>query len=307
MDRINLQQSRDAVQVTHVDSRSILTETRGFTSVAVPGTGFHYSLNPYRGCAFNCSYCYAPAFVFDDAARRNWGRWVAVKANAEQLLRSAGRKGKLRNKNVYLSTVTDPYQPIERKLELTRACLQVMLEFPPRLLTIQTRSPLVTRDLDLFRQMTPGRIAVCMSITTDDEQVRRIFEPACAPIAKRLQAIRTVREAGIPTQASVAPLLPCNAQRLAELLDPAVDWVVVSSFRDDGGEGRKTRQWAAELYREHGYGNYLHEGDAHAEATIETLRRLLGPNRVRVGKDGFDQVCRELGVDELEVRQGSLF
>ncbi|MDP9315883.1 MAG: radical SAM protein [Chloroflexota bacterium] len=305
MDRTHSQHSKDAIQVTHQDARSILTETRGFTSVTVPDTGFHYSLNPYRGCTFNCSYCYAAAFVFDDDARQNWGRWVAVKANAEQLLQAAGRKGKLRNKNVYMSTVTDPYQPIERKLQLTRACLQAMLLFPPRLLTVQTRSPLVVRDNDLFQRMTPGRIAVCMSITTDDEAVRRIFEPACAPIAKRLEAIRTVREAGIPTQASIAPLLPCNAERLADLLDPAVDWVVVSSFRDDGGEGRKTRQWAAELYREHGYGNYLHDGDEHVRQTTATLQRLLGPERVRVGKDGFDQVCRELGVDEPQLEQTS--
>ncbi len=151
--------------------------------------------------------------------------------------------------------------------------------------------------------MTRGRIAVCMSITTDDEQVRRIFEPACAPITARIAAIRRVREAGIPTQASIAPLLPCNAERLAELLDPAVDWVVVSSFRDDGGAGRKTRAWAAELYREHGYGNYLYDGDEHVRQTIATLQRLVGPERVRVGKDGFDQVCRELGVDDATVDQ----
>lgn len=294
------------IRIDQVEARTILTETRGFTSVDVPGTGFHYSLNPYRGCAFNCSYCYAPAFVFDEDARRNWGRWVTIKANAEALLRTAGRRGKLRNKNVYMSTVTDPYQPIEHKLGLTRACLEVMLDYLPRLLTVQTRSPLVVRDIDLFMQMQQ-RIAVCMSITTDNEQVRRIFEPTCAPIAKRVEAIRAIREAGIPTQASIAPLLPCDAERLAELLDPAVDWVVVSTFRDDGGDGGKTRTWAAELYRQHGYGNYLHDGDAHATATIETLRRLLGPERVRVGKDGFDQVCRELGVDEPIPEQTCLF
>ena len=304
---MTLTERKRGIEIVEVDARSILTETRGFTSVEVPGTGFHYSLNPYRGCAFNCSYCYAPSFVFDEAARSAWGRWVTVKANAEALLRSAGRRGKLRNKNVYMSTVTDPYQPIERKLKLTRACLRAMLDYPPRLLTVQTRSALVVRDIDLFEQMTPGRIAVCMSITTDDEEVRRIFEPSCASIADRLKSIRAVREAGIPTQASIAPLLPCNAERLAELLDPAVDWVVVSTFRDDGGSGNKTRQWAAQLYRDHGYGSYLHESDAHAEATIATLRRLLGPNRVRVGKDGFDQVCRELGVEEPQVEQGYLF
>jgi DNA repair photolyase len=307
MERMHLRPATGALHITQIEARGILTATRGFTSVAIPGTGFDYSLNPYRGCSFNCSYCYAPAFVFDDQARRDWGRWVAVKQNAELLLRAAGSKGKLRNKNIYLSTVTDPYQPIERQLELTRACLQALIEYPPRLLTVQTRSPLVVRDLDLFQQMTPGRIAVCMSITTDDEAVRRIFEPACAPIEHRLNAIRAIRAAGIPTQASVAPLLPCNAERLTSLLDPAVDWVVVSTFRDDGGNGAKTRAWAAELYRQHGYGNYLHEGDTHAEAAIETLRRRLGPDRVRVGKHGFDQVCRELGVEEPPPEQTSFF
>lgn len=307
MEPVERRSVQGSIQVHDIEARSILTETAGFTSVEVPGTGFHYSLNPYRGCAFNCSYCYAPAFVFDDVARRNWGRWVKVKANAVELLEKAGKRGKLRNKNVYMSTVTDPYQPIERKLELTRGCVSTLLQYPPRLLTVQTRSPLVVRDIDLFQQMTPGRIAVCMSITTDDEAVRRVFEPSCAPIKARLEAIRTIRQAGIPTQASIAPLLPCNAERLAELLDPAVDWVVVSTFRDDGGSGRKTRTWAAELYKEHGYGSYLHEGDAQALAVIETLQRLLGPERVRVGKDGFDQVCRELGVDEPVLEQAALF
>ncbi len=292
------------LQVSMTDARSILTETRGFTSVSVPGTGFHYSLNPYRGCTFNCSYCYAQAFVFNDDARRNWGRWVAVKANAVALLRAAGERGKLRTKNIYMSTVTDPYQPIERRLGLTRACIETLRDYPPRLLTVQTRSPLVTRDIDLFAHLA-GRIAVCMSITTDDEAVRRIFEPACAPIPARINAIRAVREAGIPTQASIAPLLPCNAERLADLLDPAVDWVVVSTFRDDGSSGGKTRDWAARLYRQHGYGDYLHEGDDQAEQVIEVLRERLGPERVRAGKDGFDQVCRELGVDEPAVEQMS--
>jgi DNA repair photolyase len=306
METSSRQHGAGRLEVQEISARSILTETRGFTSVEIPDTGFHYSLNPYRGCSFNCSYCYAPAFVFDDTARGNWGRWVAAKANAVMLLRSAGRRGKLRNKNIYMSTVTDPYQPIERRLELTQGCVAALLDYPPRLLTVQTRSPLVTRDIDLLTSLQ-NRIAVCMSITTDDEAIRRIFEPACAPITARIAAIQRVRAAGIPTQASIAPLLPCNAERLAALLDPAVDWVVVSTFRDDGGAGGKTRDWAAQLYRQHGYGDYLHDGDAHAEAAIETLRRVLGPERVRVGKDGFDQVCREHGMSDAPVEQLSLF
>lgn len=297
---------RSPVEVRAADARSILTATRGFTSVEVPGTGFDYTLNPYRGCAFNCSYCYAPAFVPDEADRAAWGRWVQAKQNAAELLRQAGQRGRLRGKNIYMSTVTDPYQPIERRLGLTRACLEVLVAHPPRLLTVQTRSPLVTRDIDLFKQL-PGRVAVCMSITTDDEDVRRQFEPACAPIAARLAAIAAVRAAGVPTQASVAPLLPCDPHRLAELLDPAVDWVVVSSFRDDGARGGKTRRLGAQRYRALGYGDYLGDGDRRAEETVAILRERLGLERVRVGKDGFDQVCRELGVDEPAAGQLSLW
>lgn len=306
MEQIELQPRAGRMEISEVTARSILTETRDLRSGDGGTDGFHYSLNPYRGCAFDCSYCYAPAFSFDETARRNWGRWITVKANAATLLRAAGRCGKLRTKNIFMSTVTDPYQPIERKLELTRACIAALLRYPPRLLTVQTRSPLVMRDIDLFEQL-PGRVAVCMSITTDDEHVRRIFEPTCAPIPARLSAIRRVREQGIPTQASIAPLLPCNAERLAELLDPAVDWVVVSSFRDDGGAGNKTRDRAAQLYREHGYGSYLHDGDAQAAATAETLRRLLGPERVHTGFNGFAHVCRVLGVDEPTIEQPTLF
>src|SRR5215212_5322035 len=72
---VAMESSMGHIEITEIEARSILTMTRGFTSVDVPGTGFDYSLNPYRGCAFNCTYCYAPAFVFDAAARENWGRW----------------------------------------------------------------------------------------------------------------------------------------------------------------------------------------------------------------------------------------
>ncbi len=96
---------------------------------------------------------------------------------------------------------------------------------------------------------------------------------------------------------SIAPLLPCNAERLVDVLALAVDWVVVSSFRANGGSGSKTRTWAVELYRQHGYADYLRDGDKHMQATVEILCRILGSERMRLGKDGFDHVCRELGVD----------
>jgi hypothetical protein len=146
---------------------------------------YTYSLNPYHGCAFNCSYCYAPAFIFDAAARQDWGSWVAVKANAVALLRSAGRRGKLHGKNVYMSTVTDPYQPIERKLELTRDCLAALRDYPPRLLTIQTRSPLASRDIDRF-------VTLCRKTFAQRSCTRYNSCGADRPISIRAVASRVV-------------------------------------------------------------------------------------------------------------------
>ena len=260
-------------------ARSILTPTGGFLD------SFDYSLNPYSGCAFGCSYCYAAGWVYDRDLRERWGRWLRVKANAAELLEKAGRQGKLAGRRIYMSSVTDPYQPQERRSGITHACLEVMCRYPPALLVVQTRSPLVVRDIDLLQQLG-GNALVAMSITTDDEAVRRVLEPSCAPIADRLAAIHRVREAGIRTQASVAPLLPCNPERLAELLDGAVDRVVVSTFTDDGGAGSKTRASAYQLYQEHGWaGRWLAAG--YEQPVVDVLKVRLG-DAVTAGRAGFN-------------------
>jgi DNA repair photolyase len=267
------------VAVDEVQAKSILTPTGGFLD------SFDYSLNPYFGCSFGCSYCYAASWVYDRGLRSSWGRWVRAKRNAAALLLKAARAGKLTGKRIYMSSVTDPYQPLERRAGITRACLEVLAEHPPALLVVQTRSPLVVRDIPLIRRLG-GRAIVAMSITTDDETVRRALEPACAPIARRLAAIREVRAAGIATQASVAPLLPCDPEQLAELLDGAVDRVVVSTFRDDGGAGSKTRPELYTLYRERGWErDWLGEG--YERPVVEALRRRLG-DIVSVGQAGFN-------------------
>ncbi len=265
--------------IEEVDARTILSATGGFLD------SFDYSLNPYSGCRFACSYCYAAAWVYDRELRQNWGRWARVKRNAAALLEKAGRQGKLNGKRIYMSSVTDPYQPQEAKSGVTRACLEVMLRFPPALLVLQTRSPLVARDIDLLQRLG-GRVLVAMTIGTDDEAVRRIVEPSCAPIGARLAAIRQVRRAGIRTQASVAPLLPCHPEKLAHLLAGSVDRVVVSTFHDDGGAGSKTGPAAYALYREHGWADaWL--GDGCEQAVVAVLRGRLG-DAVTVGQTGFN-------------------
>ncbi len=268
-----------ALTIAEVEARSILTKTGGFLD------SFDYSLNPYRGCAFGCGYCYAASWVYDAGERDRWGRWLQAKRNAAALLAKAARQGKLDGARIFMSSVTDPYQPAEKRFGITRACLALLAEHPPALLFLQTRSPLVKRDIDLLRRLGE-RVLVGMSITTDREEVRRALEPGCAPIAARVAAIRAVRAAGVPTTASVAPLLPCDGERLAEMLDGAVDRVVVSTFRDDGGAGSKTRPAAYRLMRERGWAPaWLAEG--YERPVVAALRRRLG-DVVTVGRAGFN-------------------
>jgi DNA repair photolyase len=132
-------------EVTYKNASSILTEAKGFMA------SYDYTLNQYSGCSFGCTYCYAAFFSRTEEQRKNWGYWVNVKENALQLLVKF-RKKSLRDKTIYMSSVTDPYQPIERELNLTRSLLKELLDFHQPRLVIQTRSPIATRDIDLFQQ-----------------------------------------------------------------------------------------------------------------------------------------------------------
>lgn len=188
--------------VAFVDSKSILTPTSGFISQ------YKFTLNPYGGCGFGCGYCYARFFAPSAGQRETWGRWISVKRNACELIARACRSGVLKTGDpVYMSSVTDPYQPIERRLGLTRAILEAVLEsrVQPRL-TIQTRSPFVTRDIDLFRQFE--KIRVNFTITTDSEGVRRRYEPHCPSIGARFKAAAEVAAEGVRIGVSISPMLP---------------------------------------------------------------------------------------------------
>lgn len=177
--------------------------------------GFDYTLNPYVGCQFACSYCYAAFFVPDDQRRETWGAWVDVKENAPELI--DGSRG-LGGKRILIGSATDAYQPIEKQIELTRRVLEALLEVRPQpIVTIQTRSPLVCRDVDLLQRFE--RLTVGMSITTDSEPVRLRFEPACASLERRFETLDELRRAGIPISVSVAPMLPLESpRRFAERL-----------------------------------------------------------------------------------------
>ena len=191
-----------AAAVAYAPAREVLTKATGFMEE------YDFTLNPYSGCSFGCTYCYAAFFSKTEEARDSWGLWVKVKENAVDLM--ARRKaGSLDGRLIYMSSVTDPYQPVEREVGLTRRLLELLAERHKPKLVVQTRSPDVVRDCDLFRHIEEngGRVQVNMTVTTDDEEVRRTFEPFCPSNVVRLRAIGEVQAAGVDTCITMTPLL----------------------------------------------------------------------------------------------------
>ncbi len=163
--------------------------------------GLDYSLNPYRGCLHNCAYCYAPCIL--RIPRGEWGTRIEAKENiatvlAKELIRKTPGV-------VGLSTVTDPYQPIENELRLTRQCLERFLnsEFPVH---VQTKSSLVSRDRDLLSKL--GKAQVMMTITTLHDEERKMLEPGASPIQDRITTLKTLADHGISTSVFLGPLYP---------------------------------------------------------------------------------------------------
>ena len=260
--------------IDYKDAAGILTKPKGFME------GYDFTINPYSGCAFGCAYCYAAAFAPDERSSQEWGTWVRVKQNAIDLLRRGKRD--LRGKSIYISSVTDPYQPIEKTLELTRSIIAELVKHQPRLV-IQTRSPLVARDIDLFQQFKVAQVN--MTVTTDSEEVRRAFEPGCPGNQQRLEAIAKVAAAGIQTCITMTPLLPVDdAKTFAEaLLATGVRRFIVQPFHAKKGQyAAGTRETARPLIE-----RYEWDGAGY-EAVRAVLRGKL-PN-LGEGKEGFGPV-----------------
>jgi DNA repair photolyase len=259
--------------IAYHPASSILTAASGFMDT------YDYTLNPYAGCSFGCTYCYAAFFVRDAQKQAQWGTWVQVKENAVQLLQKYRRKP-LMNKTIYMSSVTDPYQPIERELAVTRALLEELVAYHQVHLVVQTRSPLVTRDIDLFQRF--ARVQVNMTITTDDEVVRKVFEPHCSSIAARLAAITRIREAGIATCITMTPLLPIqDAARFADrLVATGVPTFIVQPFHPERGKFiAGTREEAMQLCTR------MHWNLERYRDVLQVLKRALP--QLGEGKDGF--------------------
>ncbi len=262
------------LDVRLVECKSILTKTGGFLK------NFTHTLNPYAGCSFGADgcgiYCYVAESPIGRFARRPWGEWLDAKINAadclEKELTQTEDRGRLR---IFMSSATDPYQPVESRLCITRQVLSVLHALPVGLLVIQTRSPLVTRDFDLLAQMPFAWLS--MTVETDDDRVRRALTPICPSIARRIDAMRRARARGIRVQAAISPVLPHDPLRFAELLAGAVDRVVVDTLvAGDGAHGsRSARRPLPRRYAELGWGDWRDE--SHARNLVSVLEDRLGP------------------------------
>ncbi len=212
---------------------------------------FDYVVNPYVGCQHGCAYCYARFMKRFTGHSQPWGEFVDVKVNAPDLLRR--QVAKARRGRVWVSGVCDPYQPLENKYRLTRRCLEILVQHHWEV-TVQTKSPLVLRDIDLLRG-APG-VEVGFTITTADENMRKLFEPKAPPIEERLKALDELHRAGIRTFAMIAPLLP-GAEGLPLRLNGKVDYVLVD---------RMNYHYADWLYRKHGWESALNDDFFYAKA-----------------------------------------
>jgi DNA repair photolyase len=216
---------------------AIVREVRVERLLMPEGAG-HYYINPYVGCMIGCEFCYVAERA--DLSREieglpmlPWGRYVDVKINAAEVLaREVARMppGVVRMSPI----VTDPYQPLEKRYGITRACLELLLarEFAP---VVLTRSALVERDLDLLARFP--RAAVGLSIPTDDDRVRAQFEPGGAPIEDRFAALERCSRAGVRTFGVVQPVLPMDPERLVDRMAPFVRAVRVDRMQHVAGVG----------------------------------------------------------------------
>ena len=273
------------VTVSYVPVRDVLTRATGFMDA------YDFTMNPYAGCSFGCTYCYAAFFSSNAHKVSSWGSWVSVKENAVRRLEE--RASRLDGKLVYMSSVTDAYQPIERKLGLTRQLLEVMARRYRPKLVVQTRSPDVVRDCDLFRRIIDngGRVQVNLTVTTDDEDIRRTFEPQCPNNRARLRAAEAVCASGIDTCITMTPLLLVHdvAAFADSLLATGVRKFIGQPFHFQRGKFiAGTRQSAQCLMAEKlgtDLGGFRQEYLAHYGRVRDALAQRLP--ELGEGKDGF--------------------
>ena len=251
-------------EIYRAESAGILSQTSGFIAQA----GFTHSLSPARNCTFACTYCYVPTMRIYGGLKpddwNHWGRFTTFKSNAPGLLRAALRP----NQIIYCSPLVDPYQPAEETECMMPRLLDELIARPPRVFALQTRGPLILRDLARLQRLAERTtLRVSFSITTDSERVRRLYEPHCAPIGERLETVRRLRAAGIA-------LLPCDPEALIDVALDATDRDIIGDplhVRAVKKSGATTREAGVHISRAQGFSEW--HDPAFQTAVVEKMRQ----------------------------------
>jgi DNA repair photolyase len=273
--------------------KSALTKTGGFLY------SYTHTLQPYTGCTFGTGcgmYCYVPSLPIHQYASQGlaWGEYVYPKENIAELLASelaqAAQRGDLPALRIFMSSATDPYQPLEHKLGLSRACLEVFNRYQPGLLVIQTRSPLVRRDFPLIAALG-DHAWLSLTIETDDDAIIRQMTPNVPSLTARMRVAEQAKTAGLKVQVAVSPMLPlAQPDRFADWLATVADRVIVDTFvSGDGSQGKRTAGSRLPLlWRELGYSDW--QDETAAQALYQLLLTRLGSERVGWSAAGFNRV-----------------
>lgn len=277
-----------------------------------PDVGFDASINPYRGCEHGCVYCYArPTHEYlGFSGGLDFETKILVKEDGPELLRKELSSPKWKPQVVAISGVTDAYQPVERRLELTRRCLEVFAEFRNPVLIV-TKNQLVTRDIDLLVDLARwDAAAVFLSVTTLDQDLARVMEPRTSTPGNRLAAIESLARAGVPVGVLAAPVIPgLTDHEIGSIIKAAADagarWASYVVLRLPHGNAELFERWLEE------------NRPARKEKVLSRVRqiregRLNDPQFVsRMKGDGvysemiksmFTQACRRSGIDRGQPR-----
>jgi DNA repair photolyase len=272
---------RSKLEYLYKNPKTLLNKGTGFLS------GYSHSLNPYTGCSFGCSYCYVRQMPVSTFRNAEWGTWVDIKKDAADVFHKEVQRAKIKGPvTIFMSSSTDPYQPIEYKEQITRSLLEVMVNDPPDFLFVQTRSPLVRRDIDLLLRLG-DKVRVSMTVETDLEDIRKYFSPYAPPISARLKTLQLLADAGVPTQATIAPMLP-SSEAFPHILKSLVNRVCVDDyFMGDGSGGKRTRSLGINaLYKQLGLEQW-YRPSAYT-IVLERLKQVFSEDQLYVSKNGFE-------------------
>ena len=199
-----------------------------------PGGGF--CINPYVGCGHRCVYCYSRFMRrFTGHLQEEWGTFIDVKMNVAEVLKKQLKSPKFKNQQIYIGTVTDPYQPLEKKYKITREVLKVLLNFPARI-SILTKSNLALRDLDLLKNFK--KLDIDMTIPSLDEKWVKFTEPFSPTIKERLKCLKILHQEGIATFVLMGPYWPIFTkpeELFREFKKVGVKYLFTESFNAIGG------------------------------------------------------------------------